>query len=764
MPSFFGHDAEGSKGEKVFVHTDKNSYLAGETVWFKLYTVDADNHEATPLSRVAYFEIYNSAARPVWQARVELQEGRGWGSYTLPPSLASGTYVLRAYTNFMKNFDDHYFFQKHLRVINTTKQPNWQSLATRDTVHIGFFPEGGNLVQGLESKVGFQLTNQYGKGIEGRGYILTENNDTAAVFQTFRFGLGSFIFTPRQNLVYRAMIIPEVGQPFIAALPRIFTAGTVMRLQEGADDKITVRINSTGKNENGVFYLLAHTRNKIKLAQRNLANGSTAEWVVDKNRLGEGISNFVVFDANRRPLCERLYFKKPTDSLSIEVESGTGIFEKRDPVDLALSVRERDDSLPANLSLSVSLIDSIQPMDKASISSYLWLGADLNGVIESPDYYFTETGGEELRNATENLMLTHGWRRFRWEDSSLTQKPSFHYLPEYEGMLVPVRVMNKTTQSPAAGILCYASVPGQVFQGSNAVTNKEGKAQFLLKNMYGPSELVLQVDSVSPAYRIELMTSYWDKTGSLVFPPFQLSAASRQQLADHHFNAQLAGAFQTAASRQYIPPQVDSVSFYGRPDKSFILDEYTRFPTMEEVMREFVTDVRVRKEKDRFNYDVLNVPYKSYFQQNPLVLFDGVPVFDINKVIAFDPLKVKKIDVVARKYFWGNVVTNGIVNYSTYDGDLGGFELDPAAIILEFDGLQLKKEFYQPEYDTPGKKNSRMPDPRNVLYWNPDINVRSKTTVRFFTSDIPGRYLITVQGITQNGKPGSAIKFITVKN
>ena len=112
MPSFFGRDADGSKGEKVFVHTDKNSYLAGETVWFKLYTVDADNHKATPLSRLAYVEIYNSAARAVWQARVELREGLGWGSYTLPPSLASGTYVLRAYTNFMKNFDVHYFFQK----------------------------------------------------------------------------------------------------------------------------------------------------------------------------------------------------------------------------------------------------------------------------------------------------------------------------------------------------------------------------------------------------------------------------------------------------------------------------------------------------------------------------------------------------------------------------------------------------------------------------------------------------------------------------
>ena len=115
IPSFFDRDAEGSNSEKVFVHTDKNSYLAGETVWFKLYTVDADNHKATPLSRLAYVEIYNSAARAVWQARVELREGLGWGSYTLPPSLASGTYVLRAYTNFMKNFDDHYFFQKAYR-------------------------------------------------------------------------------------------------------------------------------------------------------------------------------------------------------------------------------------------------------------------------------------------------------------------------------------------------------------------------------------------------------------------------------------------------------------------------------------------------------------------------------------------------------------------------------------------------------------------------------------------------------------------------
>lgn len=189
------------------------------------------------------------------------------------------------------------------------------------------------------------------------------------------------------------------------------------------------------------------------------------------------------------------------------------------------------------------------------------------------------------------------------------------------------------------------------------------------------------------------------------------------------------------------------------------MDDYTRFVTMEEVMREYVAEVRVRKQQELYHFQVLNSPYKVFFENDPLLLLDGVPIFDIGKIVSFDPLKIKKIDVVTQRYYSGALVNYGIVSYKTYNGDLGGFQLDPAALVVEYEGLQLSREFYSPIYTAGNAQQNRLPDFRNVLYWSPEISTdkQGKAQLSFFTSEIPGTYAVFVQGITTGGSAGSSV-------
>jgi hypothetical protein len=197
--------------------------------------------------------------------------------------------------------------------------------------------------------------------------------------------------------------------------------------------------------------------------------------------------------------------------------------------------------------------------------------------------------------------------------------------------------------------------------------------------------------------------------------------------------------------------------FYGLPDEKYKLDDFTRFPVMEEVMREYVPGVFVRKRKDGFHFRVADKPHKAVFETNPLVLLDGVPVFNLNKIMAFDPLKIKKLEVITSRYFHGPLVFDGLVSYTTYQGDLGGFPLDPKALLMEYEGLQLHREFYAPTYDTAQKLQTRLPDLRNLLYWAPEINTVASGwhQLEFYTSDQDGKYLVVVQGLDANGHVGS---------
>jgi hypothetical protein len=203
-----------------------------------------------------------------------------------------------------------------------------------------------------------------------------------------------------------------------------------------------------------------------------------------------------------------------------------------------------------------------------------------------------------------------------------------------------------------------------------------------------------------------------------------------------------------------IPKMPDSTAFYGQPDHKYFLDDYTRFITMEEVIREYVSGVSVRRRRQKFHLAVVNEPRHSIFDDDPLILLDGVPIFDADKIMAFDPLKTKKIEVVTKQYFLGAASESGIVSFFTYQGDLAGFQLDPNALVVEYDGVQLKREFYSPMYETTNQINSRIPDFRNVLYWSGDArpDADGRKQLSFYTSDRPGKYAVVIQGLTIDGK------------
>src|SRR5258706_1399414 len=195
--------------EKIYIHTDKTFYLAGEIVWFKLYNVDAYFNKPLSLEKLAYIEIINKDQKPFLQIKVDMKDGSGNGSFLLPLSINSGTFILRAYTNWMKNFSAGYYFEQPITIVNSLKKPKWQELETPSKYDVQFFPEGGNLVSGLQSKVAFKATDQYGKGINCKGIIINQKKDTVTSFKSLRFGMRSFLLTPVQDAEDKATITSE---------------------------------------------------------------------------------------------------------------------------------------------------------------------------------------------------------------------------------------------------------------------------------------------------------------------------------------------------------------------------------------------------------------------------------------------------------------------------------------------------------------------------------------------------------------------------
>ena len=176
-------------------------------------------------------------------------------------------------------------------------------------------------------------------------------------------------------------------------------------------------------------------------------------------------------------------------------------------------------------------------------------------------------------------------------------------------------------------------------------------------------------------------------------------------------------------------------------------------------------EVRVRNSKGDFAFFVQSDQANElFFESAPLVMVDGVPIADMNTIIHFDPLKFSKMEIVTKRHVLGDSLLNGIISYSTYKGDLSGFPLDRNAYILDYEGLQLHREFYSPVYETRDQGASRIPDLRNLLYWSPEIVTgrQGRQQISFYTSDIPGQYAVILQGITADGRAVSVRTAFTV--
>jgi hypothetical protein len=753
--------------EKIFVHTDKNFYLPGEICWFKIYNVDASFHKPLNLGKIAYIEIFDKKNTPVLQAKIQLQNGTGNGSFFIPASLSSGNYRLRAYTNWMKNFSPDYFFEKKLEIVNIqTLQPE-DSSQQKAVPEINFFPEGGNLVNGIESKVGFKITNAFGKGIYFEGAIVNQSGDTITTFRPLKFGMGNFSLKPLQGEVYRAFIKLPDGMATVRELPSVYDNGYSMHLEHNNKGQIEISVQTPAKNNisSGKIYLFIQTRNVIKEVLSNTIKNGQADFLIEDAKAGDGISQFTVFNENRQPVCERLYFKNPAQKLTITATAEKKSYELRKKINLMISsAAETGRFTAADMSLAVYRLDSLTTTDEQDINNYLLLSADLSGTVESPGYYFLNNS-DSIADAADNLMLTQGWRRFKWEEVLLNKKVSFRYLPEINGHIISGNITALQPALPLKNIETYLSAPGTRTQFQTASSDEEGQIKFEMKNFYTDGDIIAQTNTEKDSlYRVDINSPFCKDQSEKKTAPFSI-AKNNELLLKRYIAAQVQNTYMYDSINKPVHLVLDTTAFYLKPDAVYLLDNYVRFTTLEEVLREYVPEVLVRRHGGRNYLPVFDDESKAPFDTDPLVLVDGVPVFNFNKLMRYDPLKIRKLEVINKTYYFGGNIFNGILNFSSYNGDIAGAEIDPRATVLDYEGLQVQREFYSPAYETSVQVKSHLPDFRNLLFWSPDIftDESGKTQTHFYSSDVPGRYVVVVQGLTANGTAGAGVTYFEVK-
>src|SRR5690606_3883943 len=554
--------------EKIYLQLDKDIYTGGSTIWFKSIVTTSLDNRPTNISGVLYVELINPEETILEKKLIKLEKGIGNGHFDLPQKLPVGSYLIRAYTQWNKNFGDDFFFEKYIQIITTSnekKQENAISNITKvkdengesrltarlnpfiiDSLHknklpiyvtidskkdsltlkkdnednyfldyplptesqlatlefissnnkkhsklvvlneefldLQFFPESGELVHGLSSKVGFKALNAYGLGIRVKGNIVTVDNEILTTFESNALGMGSFILTQiDSSKTYYAKIFNKTeNTENLYPLPKPVTLGNTLAISE-KDRIISVELASNYMKTDSVYLDISFKETPLYNLNAPLKNGNI-KFLVSANSLPEGIIVFKMIDSKNQVVAERLYFNKQLGKpLAIEISPNKTIYNKREMTSLEINTKNSSGN-PVISNTSILVINKEQlgalQQKRDNILSYFLLSSELKGNIENPGFYFENN--LDRSDDLEALMLTQGWRKYKYQKPTNMRK----FYPE-----VSLNVSGHVTAAMSKNRRREADITMMTFGESKDIyvhtTDSLGNFRFNLFDEYG---------------------------------------------------------------------------------------------------------------------------------------------------------------------------------------------------------------------------------------------------------------------------------------
>ncbi|TAL65332.1 MAG: hypothetical protein EPN88_09720, partial [Bacteroidetes bacterium] len=414
--------AKNAPPELAYIQTSKDIYETGEDLWFKVYLLDAQYLIPSKLSRTLYLQLLNENTRKaVWQEKYEIQNGFANGRVYLESNLPEGDYFLAAYTA-NSFFDDTTEFKAVRRIkiktyiISRTESFVMPVPVKVNSIQFTTFPEGGDLISGIRSKLAFKSVNSNGEPVNISG-TLFEDNTPLLKFKSTHAGMGSFIFTPQTDKKYSIRLSePATDSTFL--LPEIIPAGMTMQLVGRDKESLSFKVSQSHGVSQEEIYLRVQCRGFVYgMTEAKLNRKLMIE--VPLFGLPQGIAEITLFNSSLVPVAERLVYINQDRKLNISTELSKEIYPTRGKVTLQISVRD-EDGWPVLANLGVTVFDKLfqNPRDSNNILAHFYLSTQLKGRIYNPSYYFN--GNKKDRDeALDLLMLTQGWRKYVWNEMNL---------------------------------------------------------------------------------------------------------------------------------------------------------------------------------------------------------------------------------------------------------------------------------------------------------------------------------------------------------
>ncbi len=756
-----------TNSEKVYVQLDRDVYVAGGTIHYKAFVVDASTLRQVSKSRILYMELTGAGNGTPIRWRINLSGGNGSGSYVIPSDIREGLYSLKAYTNWLRNGKPEFLFSRSIVITKISDASPlslpYSTLPETGESQVLFYPEGGQLVEGITSRVGFRLPLNTGGLTEPRSLKVMDDTAVVMEIQAPPAGTGSFEITPGIRKLYKTEIIYADSQRLTAWLPMAEQYGHVMHLVEVGEEGLKVRVTSAGRSNESLqmVNLKAYIRGaEVWDTAFYTGRSEPHDLTIPDEKLTEGVIRIVLTSTRQAVLCQRLaYFPGRKKLLSLAMDKDSYLSNESVRVDINIG------GLPLNDTalLAVTVTESTpfeHILNNGDIATAFLLASEISGW---PDSGPSENNDLQYR---QDLLLCTDPGDYIWNDAILSRAVDCSEALEDKGYILKGRVLGRNDGRPVqqAGILISVTdsiAPRLIF----ARTDSLGRFYAVLTSDYDNKDIILQlVRDESPSSYIWEVDDKASPSGNLKNEAY-LPGREEQDFLRHARNIRLIETiYETGVVTKPPAGSEMPANSFEKPDMVVYPAEFSDLANFREITENILPGVRFTVRNQDYTIGVYNRA-AGFWLEDKLVLLNGVPFRDLAYIATLGSREIRKIEVFTANLLIGNITFNGLVSIYTYDNKIPETYLRSfthtfmnEVILHESSGQVTEKQLTAP-------RDHENPDFRQTLYWNPAVRVSSDRPARieFMTSQVNGRFEIDIQGITKSGLPISLVRTFEVK-
>lgn len=727
----------GRAQESVILRTDRDIYIGGEAIWYHLNCLKSQSNDTTELSKVLYIELINEHNTPVYQTKCHLINGHFQSYFQIPDSLSTSNYRLRAYSRWMRNYPIQHFDTKIISIINPFVKhslPKSDKVFSMDTIIC--YPEGNKILAGVDNKIVIRSIDQYGQIKPIKGLIKTSPLDTISSFVTNQKGFAIVNINPESNESYY-IPIQHGSKTYRLYLPSTTNEGINLKLIPSGNNSLTFKaLSSSTKQTNNLHIEITRLDGDL-IKKIPVVEGDIVKVLYDD--YPKGILFARLFSQEGTLLASRPFMVNSNDEASaIELSLNKKRYGIREKVDLTIAPTAQHRNLKH---VSISIVKSCLIHNQDSIYQYEYKNSSIKQTINN------WTSNEVTFN---DLLLTTNQTI-----KSVALKEPIKLLPEPRGEIISGTITNTITNEPIANEKIVLSFIGNSATMQFSRTDSSGSFRFIV-NQYGEKEMVIQPftnDTSKLNYKVNLLPSYSNIYRNSQIPVFTLDANRVKQINSAIINMQVNAIYQPSLPSSIQNQTAESTFFYDVPEHRVVIDRFIELPSTEEIVNEIIPFSFVRRKKGNRIFKV-HEDLSLYPRNGETLAFaDGVPIFDVDRVLQIDPLELDRIELINLDYYLEDEKLGRMILFYTKTGNLEAMEFNHRIFRQARKCYAYGYHFNAPQYHTNASESVRIPDLRNLLLYESFDTIDEKgKTISFYTSDESTEYKIVVEGIRNDGQ------------